>query len=435
MIDRYCLKEMSSLWSLENRFSYMLQVEKAVSLTQAELGVIPKKAAQAINTKAQFSIKKILTREKKTRHDVTAFIEEVSSHLELEHGAYFHYGLTSSDVLDTALSLQIREASKVLDTSFISLKKALKKLIKNHKQSICCGRTHGVHAEPSTFGLKMLGHLLELERAHQSFTEAQKLNLVGKLSGAVGAYTSLSPKLEQKVCQKLKLQAEDVATQVIPRDRLARLVFSLGLLASALERLAIELRHLQRTEVAEVSEGFSKGQTGSSAMPHKKNPISAENITGLARLIKSYVPASLDNISLWHERDISHSSVERVILPDAFILSHYILNRMTKLIQNLKVHQQTMKSNLWISGGVLFSSQVLNALVAKGLIRKKAYPLVQKISHQLKQGESFKESLKSNPEVQKYLKDKEIDDLFLWNSNLKFIDQHIEKILKKKKLV
>ena len=427
MIDRYSLKEMSQIWSPESRFHFMLKVEQATAKAQGELGYIPKSSAQTIYSKARFSYKNILKREKSSRHDVTAFVDEVASHLG-KHGAYFHYGLTSSDVLDTALSLQIKESKKLLDKNFKNFKKSLKQLIVKHKKTLCLGRTHGMHAEPTTFGFKMLGYLAELSRAEHSFNQAISICSVAKISGAVGTYSSLPPQVERKICHQLSLKPETIATQVIPRDRIARLIFSFSLIASFIERLAVELRHLQRTEVAEITEAFYKGQTGSSAMPHKKNPISAENLTGLARLLRSYVSPALENISLWHERDISHSSVERVILPDSFILTHYALTRLENLLNFLQVNKNRMKQNLDSSKGLVFSSQILNALVRKSLPRQKAYPLVQKISQNLKGNESFKSALLKSKEVTKYLNPKEIENIFSGQNN--YLLKHLEKTLK-----
>ena len=428
MIDRYALKEMSQIWSPESRFEFMLQVEQAVAKAQGDLKIIPKASAKAIVSKARFSYKNILKREQISRHDVTAFVDETAIHLGV-HGAYFHYGLTSSDVLDTALSLQIKTAQKILDKSFKSLKKTLKQLVEKHKNTLCAGRTHGIQAEPSSFGFKLLGHLAELSRAEKSFNEAVSICSIAKISGAVGTYSSLPPEVEKKVCQQLSLKPETVATQVIPRDRLARLVFSLSLTGSFIERLCIELRHLQRTEVAEITESFYKGQTGSSAMPHKKNPISAENLTGLSRLLRSYVSPALENTNLWHERDISHSSVERVILPDAFILTHYALTRLEKLLKTLEINKNKMKQNLDSSKGLVFSSQVLNALVHKSLPRQKAYPLVQKLSQNLKTNENLKSALLKNQEIKKYLTTKEIENIFS-GKQLKYLLKHLEKTLK-----
>ena len=428
MIDRYSLKEMATLWTVEQRFYFLLQVEQAVAQAQGEMGLIPKLSAQMIVQKAKFSYKNVLKREQTSHHDVTAFVDEVASHLG-SHGAYFHYGLTSSDVLDTALSLQIKKASQLLELKFRSLKTLLKQLVQKHRNDLCVGRTHGIHAEPTSFGFKMLGHLAELVRAETSFKQAVSLCSIGKISGAVGIYSSLPPQLEKKVCRTLGLTPELLATQVVPRDRMARLIFSLSLVGAFIERLAIELRHLQRTEIGEVTEAFRKGQAGSSAMPHKKNPISAENLTGISRLLRSYVSPSLENISLWHERDISHSSVERVILPDAFILSDYALNRLEKLLKSLQVNTQKMEDNLNSSRGLVFSSQVLNALVKKGLSRQKAYPLIQKLSQNLKTDEYLKDLLLKNSEVKNYLSQKDLEEIFSGKRQRTMLLKHIRQTL------
>ena len=429
MIDRYSLKAMSEIWKPESRFHFMLKVEQAVAKTQGEMGIIPKAEARRISAKTEFSYKNILKREQKTRHDVTAFVDEIMAGLG-PTGAYFHYGLTSSDVLDTALSLQIKSSAKLLENNFQALKQVLKNLIRQHKKTLCVGRTHGIHAEPTTFGFKLLGHLAELTRAVDDFRRSVSINSIGKISGAVGAYSSFSPQLESQVCKKLSLKPETLATQVIPRDRLARLVFSISLLGACMERLALELRHLQRTELGEVTEAFYKGQTGSSAMPHKKNPISAENLTGLSRLLRSYVSPALENIALWHERDISHSSVERVILPDAFVLLHYGLTRLENLLNYMQINTKKMKENLESENGLVYSSQVLNALIQKGLPRAKAYPLVQKISHGLNKGGHLKTLLQKNPEVGKYLNSKEIENIFSGKKGLTHLLKHLEKTLK-----
>lgn len=427
MIERYSLKEMSQIWTLENRFSKMLQVEKAVAQIQGDMGLIPKKAAKTIVEKGRFTLKGIQKEELKTKHDVTAFVNEVARYLGSFEGGYIHYGLTSSDVLDTAFSLQLKDSQNILQKSFSKVKKQFQKLIITHKETICCGRTHGIHAEPVTFGFKLLGHLVALQRAENTFNQFLKEALVGKLSGAVGAYSALSPEVEKRVCKKLNLKPEGVATQVIPRDRHARVIFSLSLIGAAVERFALEIRHLQRTEVAEVTEGFSPGQTGSSAMPHKKNPISSENLTGLARLLRSYTTPALENISLWHERDISHSSVERVIFPDAFTLTHFTLNRLEELLKHLKINREQMKKNLNLSQDRIYSSRLLNALVKKGILRKEAYKKVQAISLNSKEGESF------SHQVRKHFKgifsNKELTDIFS-NTHLTALAKRTEHILK-----
>ena len=385
---------MGHVWSDENRFAQMLNVEKTVAFVQGSKKIIPQKAARAIQSKARFSLSAIQKLEEKTRHDVSAFVQNVSSFVGKPWGTYVHYGLTSSDVLDTALSLQIKEGALLIQKELQQLKKVLKNLITKHKSTLCTGRTHGMHAEPTTFAFKLLGFLSELVRAENSFKQAVSEGALGMVSGPVGNYSSSTPDLEKAVCRRLSLIPESISTQVLPRDRHARIIFSISLILTALERLAVELRHLQRTEVSEVFEGFSKNQQGSSSMPHKKNPISAENITGLSRLLRSYLQASMENIVLWHERDISHSSVERVVFPDAFILCDYALSRMTQLLKNLKVNTKRMKENLLSSRGEVFSSQILLTLIQKGVDRQTAYSWVQKAAHD---SSSFEEGLKKTP--------------------------------------
>ena len=410
MIERYTRPAMGKIWSLENRFQQMLEVEKAVAVVQAKNGVIPSQAGRAIQQKGRFSLKTILRLEEQTKHDVSAFVKNTADQVGKPWGKYVHYGLTSSDVLDTALSLQIKESAKWIQKELSLLKKVLKSLVQRHKTDLCAGRTHGMHAELTTFGFKCLGFLFELVRAEKSFLSAVQDGAVGMFSGPVGVYSFLSLSLEKKICRQLGLQPESVSTQVIPRDRHARIIFSLSLILSCLERMAVELRHLQRTEVAEVVEGFSKKQQGSSSMPHKKNPVSAENITGISRLFKSYLQAVLDNIALWHERDISHSSVERVVFPDAFILCDYALSRMTGVLQNLKVFSQKMKENIGAGRGDIFSSQVLSTLIQKGVDRQTAYSWVQKASHSKKS--SLKEELSKNTLLKKHLTVSQLEKIF-----------------------
>lgn len=424
MIDRYTLPEMGDIWSLQNRFEAMKKVEVAVALAQADAGIIPRKAADEIAKKAKFKIERILEIEKVTKHDVIAFVSNMAENVG-PNGKYIHYGLTSSDVIDTAVSLQIAEASVLVSKKIKDLEQSLEVQVKKHAKTICAGRTHGMHAEPTTFGMKLSGFLIELKRNKKRFDVAIAQAKIGKLSGAVGTYSAQDIKVEAQVCKKLGLQPEQIATQVIPRDRHAEVIFAISMIGACLERLSVELRHLQRTEVSEVYEGFSKGQKGSSAMPHKKNPISAENLTGIARLLRGYLVAAHENIALWHERDISHSSVERVIFPDAFILIHYALSRMNTVITNLEVNAERMKENMDQSGGHLFSSHVLLALIEKGLSREEAYKIVQKNAHDLKKDESLEEKLKNDKAVSKLISDKEISAIF---SGKKHIDQ-IQKII------
>lgn len=428
MIERYTRPEMGLVWDVETRFSKMLEVEIAVAQVQAGQRMIPRAAAQAIRNKSRFSVKRILEIERETKHDVIAFVSNVAENVG-EYGRFVHFGLTSSDVLDTAFSLQVRQAGEVLEKSLDFLEKSLKNLVRKHIDTMCAGRTHGIFAEPTTFGLKMAGFLAEFQRNRQRVQRALKQMQVAKLSGAVGTYSSQSPQVEAKVAKMLKLQIEDVATQVIPRDRHAEMITALALLGTGLERLAVELRHLQRSEVNEVSEGFTKGQKGSSAMPHKKNPISAENITGLARLLRSYAQAALEDVALWHERDISHSSVERVIFPDSFIVADYAVYRMAVLVSGLDVHKKKMQDNIDLSQGQLFSSQVLLSLVEKGLDRELAYSHVQRLCHSLGKGDHLRDRILQDPELKRLMKPKEVAEIFKGSRNKRAIKEVLKRVL------
>ncbi|MGZ5278986.1 MAG: adenylosuccinate lyase [Pseudobdellovibrionaceae bacterium] len=428
MIERYTRAEMGLVWDIETKFSKMMEVEIAVAKVQAGMKIIPRSAALAIASKSKFSVKRILEIEKETKHDVIAFVSNMAENIG-EAGRFVHFGLTSSDVLDTAFSLQVRDAGEVLEVSLDFLERSLKNLVRKNADAMCAGRTHGMFAEPTTFGLKMAGFLAELRRNRVRIERALKQMQIAKLSGAVGTYSSQSVQVEAKVARLLKLEPETVATQVVPRDRHAELMLALALLGAGLERLAVELRHLQRSEVSEVTEGFTKGQKGSSAMPHKKNPISAENITGLSRLLRSYAQASMEDIALWHERDISHSSVERVIFPDAFIVADYAVHRMAILVEGLDVHRKKMLDNIELSQGQLFSSQVLLALVEKGLDRETAYYHVQRLCHSLGKGDHLREKLLKDPELKRLLRPKEIDGIFKGTRNQKAIKEVIKRVL------
>lgn len=411
MVDRYTRPEMGVLWTPEMRFEKMKDVELAVAVAQSDLGIIPKKAALNILKKAVVKPKRILQIEKKTKHDVIAFVSQLAEEVG-DDGKYIHFGLTSSDVLDTAMSLLIKESENVLTKQFKEIDKIWKTLIRRNAKKLCPGRTHGMHGEPTSFGYKMCGYHAEFRRNVKRIKSAFAENKICKLSGAVGTYNSLPPKLEKKVAKKLGLSQETVATQVVPRDRHASLINAFAVYASGMERLAVELRHLQRTEVAEAFEGFSKGQKGSSAMPHKKNPITAENITGLSRMMRAYAQTSLENIALWHERDISHSSTERVFFADAFILLHYMNFRAIGLLENLQVDHKQMLKNIDISNGALFSSQLLLVLVKAGLSREEAYSKVQSLSHNLKAGQHLKDACSEDQEVLDLIKVSELNDIF-----------------------
>ncbi len=428
MIERYTRMEMGRHWTQEARFECLKDVELAVAKAQADLGIIPKAASDIIQEKAAFQIDRILEIEKETKHDIIAFVSCMAENVGPE-GRYLHYGMTSSDALDTALSVQVSKAAPVLLMSLDQLLQALRGQAQAHKDTICSGRTHGMHAEPTTFGLKLAGFFAEFARHKRRLTTAVDNMLIGKLSGAVGTYSFLKPEVEAKVCETLGLKPETVATQVIPRDRHADLFSAIALLGGALERLAVEFRHLQRNEVAEAFEGFSKGQKGSSAMPHKKNPISSENITGCARLLRSYSLSAMENMALWHERDISHSSVERVIFPDAFILCDYALNRMAGVVENLDVNADRMRENMDLSQGQLFSSHLLLHMVDQGLSREDAYKKVQAASHGLEKGQHLRDQLLVNSETKDFFTQEVVNEIFSGQRHLSKVESIIEGAL------
>lgn len=417
---------MAAVFRPERRFDWMMTVEVAVAEVQAAHGIIPQEAARAITEKAKFTLSRIEEIESTTKHDVIAFVSCLAENIG-EQGRWVHYGLTSSDVLDTALSLQMGEAIDVLLGATDELITTLKMRAKSEAKTLCAGRTHGMHAEPTTFGMKLAGFWAEFQRHRERLAKAKTQILIGKLSGAVGTYSTQSYEIERDVCQALGLTPETIATQVIPRDRHAEVFASLALLGGGIERLAVEIRHLQRNELGEVTESFAKGQKGSSAMPHKKNPITAENLTGVSRLLRSYALASFENMALWHERDISHSSVERVILPDSFILAHYAVKRLNDLIQNLEIHGDVMKKNMALSQGMLFSSHLLLTLVEAGLSREAAYSHVQRLSHSLKPGELLKDAALRDSEVLKWVQPKAIEEVFSGVRHIQAIEGTIQR--------
>lgn len=411
MIERYTRAPMGAIWTQENRFRQMLEVECAVAEVQAGLGLIPKEAAKEIRARGAFKVERILEIEKTTKHDVIAFVSNVAENVG-PMGRYVHFGMTSSDVLDTALSLLIRDAGRILLDSVTRLEKNLLSRAQESAGVLSAGRTHGMHAEPTSFGMKMAGFWAETRRNRERLERALEQAMICKLSGAVGTYSTQTHEVEEGVARKLGLKEELIATQVIPRDRHAEVLWSLAMIGAGIERLAVELRHLQRTEVGEAIEGFTKGQKGSSAMPHKKNPISAENLTGCARLLRAYAGVGLEDIALWHERDISHSAVERVTFPDAFILCDYAADRAATLIEGLEIVPERMLANMDLSLGTLFSSHLLLALVEKGLSREEAYALVQRLSHSLKAGEHLREAALKDKEVSGLLSVEEIQSVF-----------------------
>jgi adenylosuccinate lyase len=400
VIDRYTRAAMGRIWTEENKYTCWLRVERAASTTLAEFGVIPAASAEVIATKTSFSVERIHAIEAEVKHDVIAFNTAVAESLKAqglgEHSRWFHYGLTSNDIVDTAQALQVKEASALIHEGIEKMLVVLKRRALEFKHTPTIGRTHGIHAEPTTFGLKLLNWFAEIERDLVRFDAAAEDMRIGKLSGAVGTFGHLKPEHEEKICERLGLEPAPVATQVIQRDRHAGFISSLAILGSTLDKIALEVRHLQRTEVREAQEFFSEKQKGSSAMPHKKNPITSEQICGLARVLRSNAQAAFENVALWHERDISHSSVERVIFPDSTILADYLLAKTTDLIDRLLVYPERMKKNLESTGGLIFSGQLLLDLAEAGMMREDAYRLVQ--SHAMR---AWKEDLIFRDEVAK----------------------------------
>ena len=429
MIERYSRKEMVKNWSQEEKFKIWFQLEAHACDAQAKLGVIPKKSAEVIWEKGKFDINKIDEIEKTTKHDVIAFLTNLAEYIG-EDARFIHQGMTSSDILDTTLSIQLRNASEILLNDIDKLLETLKKRSFEHKHTVTIGRSHGIHAEPITFGLKLAGYYAEFKRNKKRLLEAKKEISTCAISGAVGTFAHIDPFVENYVSKKMDLVPEDVSTQIIPRDRHAMFFSTLAIIASSIERLATEIRHLQRTEVREAEEYFSQGQKGSSAMPHKRNPVLTENLTGLARLVRSSVIPALENVTLWHERDISHSSVERMIAPDATITLDFALQRLNNVIENLLIYPDTMLTNLEKLGGLVHSQQVLLALTQKGASREDAYEMVQENAMKVwetpehKRKNVYKDLLKNDKKVIKYLNETEIDKLF--NLDQHFV--HVEHI-------
>jgi adenylosuccinate lyase len=427
MIERYSQPQMKKIWSEQSKFDKWLQVEIAVCEAWAEVGAIPKEAIPKIN-KARFSLERIAEILKVTHHDMTAFLQAVSESLG-EESRFIHLGLTSSDVMDTALSLQLKEASRLLAQDIAELTTVLEDKAIEHKHTVMIGRTHGVHAEPITFGLKLALWVQEMKRNAARLAEAEKAISVGKISGAVGTYATVPPEVEDKACAKLGLAPAPISSQIIQRDRHAQFVTTLAIVASSLEKFATEIRSLQRTEVLEAEEPFTAGQTGSSAMPHKRNPELCERVCGLARLVRGYALTSMENIALWHERDISHSSNERITLPDSCLVLDYILNIFTSVMKGLQVYPENMRRNLELTQGLVFSQRVLIALIDKGLSRQKAYELVQRNAMKAwKQRTSFLGLLKTDPEVMAHLTESELKSLFDYNYFIKHVDKVFQRL-------
>lgn len=420
---------MGDLWTETYKFKTWLQVEIAVCEAQAELGYIPAEAVETIKAKANFDPDRILEIEKEVKHDVIAFLTNVNEYVG-DAGRYIHLGMTSSDVLDTALALQLVASLDVLLSQLEALIQAIRYQAQQHRDTIMIGRSHGIHAEPITFGFKLAGWLAEVLRHRDRLCAVQKRIAVGQISGAVGTYANIDPQIETITCQKLGLEPDTASTQVISRDRHAEFMNALALLAASIERFAVEIRNLQRTDVLEVEEYFSKGQKGSSAMPHKRNPIRSERLTGLARIIRGHAMAALENVALWHERDISHSSVERMIFPDACTLMHFMLVETTDLVKHLLVYPENMQRNMNVYGGVVFSQRVLLTLVEKGMSREEAYATVQSNAHAAwnKPDGDFCALLTHDPKVKALLSPEEIADCFDPNHHLKNLDRVYQRL-------
>jgi adenylosuccinate lyase len=427
MIERYSRPQMKSVWSDENKFNKWLEVEIAVCESWAELGVIPREAVPKIKL-ARVNLKRMEEILKETHHDVTAFLSSVATSLGKE-SRFIHLGLTSSDVIDTALSLQLIEATEILNQDIKELISVLAQQAIKHKYTAMIGRTHGIHAEPLSFGLKLALWVEEMKRHRQRLTAAKRAITVGKISGAVGTYATLLPELEEKTCVRLGLSPAPVSNQIIQRDRHAQFTTTLAIIASSLEKFATEIRALQKTEVREVEEPFAAGQTGSSAMPHKRNPELCERICGLARLLRGYALTSMENIALWHERDISHSSTERIILPDACLVLDYCLSLFASVMRGLLVYPQKMKRNIELTKGLVFSQRVMLTLIDKGLSRQKAYELVQRNAMKTwEKNRDFLKLLKADADITAILAPEELEPLFNEQYYLRYIDDIFKRI-------
>jgi adenylosuccinate lyase len=428
MIERYTRPQMGQIWSEENKYQTWLEVEIAACEAMAHYEMIPTDAMERIKSRAKFSVARIEEIEQETRHDVIAFLTNIAEHVGPD-SRYIHMGMTSSDVLDTSMAIRLKQASEMILSGCDALMKAIKDQAYEHKNTVMIGRSHGIHAEPITFGLKLAVWYDEMSRNRRRLTSALNNIAVGMLSGAVGTYANIPPKVETMVCEKLGLISVKASTQVIQRDRYAEYFSTLAILAATIEKIAVEIRHLQRTEVLEVEEHFAKGQKGSSAMPHKRNPVGSENMSGLARLIRSNAMAAFENVALWHERDISHSSVERVIAPDSTILIDYMLHRLTRIMTNLMVYPDNMQKNLEKSRGLIFSQQLMLNLISQGVTREDAYRMVQKPAmdtwHSQK---AFMDIVLQEKEILNYLTENKIREIFDINYHLKYVDTIFKKV-------
>ncbi|MGG0655125.1 adenylosuccinate lyase [Rummeliibacillus pycnus] len=428
MIARYTRPEMGAIWTEQNRYQAWLEVEILACEAWSELGEIPKEDVAKIRENATFDIDRILEIEKETRHDVVAFTRAVSESLG-EERKWVHYGLTSTDVVDTALSYQLKQANEILRKDIRNFIDIIAEKAKEHKFTVMMGRTHGVHAEPTTFGLKLALWYEEMKRNLERFEAAAKTIETGKISGAVGTYANIEPFVEQYVCEKLGLQAAPISTQTLQRDRHAEYIAALALVATSIEKFATEIRGLQKSETREVEEFFAKGQKGSSAMPHKRNPIGSENMVGMARVIRGHMVTAFENVSLWHERDISHSSAERIILPDTTIGLNYMLTRFGNIVKNLTVFPENMKRNMGRTFGLIYSQRVLLALIDKGLVREEAYDTVQPLTAKAWDEQiQFRELVDADEKITSYLSKEELDDCFDYHHHLKQVDMIFDRL-------
>ncbi len=429
MIDRYSRDEIRNIWTLQAKFNYYLSVELAVCDAYAEIGQFPAKDIEQLKVLAKFDLKRIEEIEREVKHDVIAFLTSVNESLG-EYAKYMHVGMTSSDVIDTAFALQIQDSGKIILNDLNEVIGSLKNLAEKHRQTICIGRSHGVHAEIMTFGVKICSWIDILRRQRGNFAAALEQIRVGQISGPVGTYSNIPPEIEEITCKNLGLKSAKISTQIIARDYHAHFMQSLALIASVIEQFATEIRHLQRTEVLEVEEGFGQNQKGSSAMPHKKNPVLSENLCGLARVVRANSIVALENIPLWHERDISHSSAERIIFPDSLTLVDFMLARFNNIVQNIVVHPKNMLKNTDKFGGIVFSQKVLLRLIDKGLTREEAYRVVQRNAIEAFEHDgNFRQNLEEDNDVNSRLSKQELDEIFDKNAFLKNIDIIYDRIL------
>jgi adenylosuccinate lyase len=428
MIPRYSRPVMAAIWEPANRFALWLRIEILACEAWAELGEVPRDALAEIQAKAGFDLARIDAIEREVKHDMVAFLTAVAERVG-PAARYLHLGLTSSDILDTALACQMREAADLLLEDVEALERVLADLAIKHKGTVMIGRTHGIHAEPTTFGLKLAMWLMEVRRARERLERAREVVSYGKLSGAVGTFANVPPRVEEYVCARLGLTPEPISTQIIPRDRHAEFLAALGIVGASLDKFATEIRHLQRTEVREVEEPFAEGQKGSSCMPHKRNPVACEQVSGLSRLLRSYVQAGLENVALWHERDISHSSVERVIFPDSTILLDYLLVRFREILDGLRVYPEQMRRNLEATHGVIFSQQILLRLARAGASREVSYRMVQRNAMRAwEEGEDFKTLLLNDAELRAILGEAEIESCFALAYHLRHVDEIFRRV-------